>query len=79
MTEKWKKLILVLAFISIGGNKMQKLVNKVANYCVNKELIRAEDIPWFVYGLESRIPTFSACLPVRFMIPEPMRIFSSAR
>lgn len=57
---------------------MQKLVNKVANYCVNKELIRAEDIPWFVYGLESRIATIIVGIPfliLAFAISTPTSAF----
>lgn len=42
---------------------MQKLVDKVADYCINEELIKPNEISWFKYGLEKRITTILIGVP----------------
>ena len=42
---------------------MHKIVDKLTYYCLNEELIKSEDVPWFKYGLEKRISTIIVGIP----------------
>lgn len=42
---------------------MRTLVNKIANYFVNEDIICTDDIPWFVYCIERRISTIAVGIP----------------
>ena len=58
---------------------MQKLVNRIIQYCVNEQLVHAEDIPWFRYGLEKRIATIVVGIPfliISFFVAPPTRAIS---
>lgn len=42
---------------------MQKLVDRITSYCLNEELIRPEETPWFRYGLEKKLTTIIVGIP----------------
>lgn len=42
---------------------MQKLVDRITRYCIDEELIKSEDAPWFKYVLAKRISTIFVGIP----------------
>lgn len=42
---------------------MTSFVSKLSAICVKKDLINAEDAPWFEYGIETRITTAACLIP----------------
>lgn len=52
---------------------MQKLIDKLTDYCVKEAFIKPEEVLWFKYGLEKRLSTIIVGIPfliIAFLISD---------
>lgn len=42
---------------------MTPFISKLSAICIKKKLIEPEDVPWFEYGVETRIATAISMIP----------------